>query len=240
MSSFRALFASPSRLPLLALVLVSGACASGEKKEVDPVDKLPVIERIDRESWRPKLSVSVHDSVPDGVVPEGLLARAIGDTNQRPIDQLLKTFIVALNHTERFAIVDESEADYLFTLAVRELSVETEKDLSTMESMELKFMGKRLNATALLAGALYDANGTQIGATYEQLGRYELHEGKVFGDGEDEFLDLLGMGSSFSKKNNPGLANAVQKAIVKLVNDIANGTRERRPSGEARKKDADQ
>ncbi len=240
MSPIRALFASSSRLALLACVLLSSACISDGKREVDPVDRLPVIERIESESSRPKLSVSVHASVKDGVVPEGLLARAIGESSQRPVDQLLRTFVVALTSTERFTIVDEALADYRFVFTVRDLTVETEKELSTMESMKLKFMDKRLKATALLAGVLYDANGQQIGATFEQRGRYEIQEGGVFGDEEDEFLNLLGMGSSFSKTNNPGLANAVQKAIVKLVNDIAEGTRERRPVGQARKKDAEQ
>ena len=96
--------------------------------------------------------------------------------------------------------------------------------------MKFKFMGLALKTKARLAGVLYDSDGEQIGAILEQRGSYERPEGVEYDDEEDEFLNLLGMGSYFSKTAPPGPANAIQKAIVKLIADLADVTALNTPS----------
>jgi hypothetical protein len=169
------------------------------------------------------------------------MAPSIGDRDPRPIDRLLRTFEVALEETEHFELVEPDRADYRFEFTVHEVHVDDKEDIGPIDWFSYKFFGLYLVGTARLGGALYDARtGEQIGANLERRGQYRILEGKAFRGYQDSYLDLLGMGSSFTKTGEPAVANAIQKAIVKLIADIARGTEEQEQTGRARQKNADE
>ena len=207
--------------------------------ELDAVSRLPRVEKIERESQRPRVHVSIDENRSTNILPEEIMAPAIGDRDPRPIDRFRRTFEVALQHTEHFELVSEDEADFHFALTINEVHVQDIEEVGFIDWFSYAFFNSYLVATARIGGALSDSSGNQIGANFERRGQYRILTGKVFRSKPDLFLDLLNTGSSFSKTGSPAAANAVQKAIVKLVADIATGTAEQEQTGRARQKDAD-
>ncbi len=227
-----------SALFLAALLPFAGACRA--PAELDPVARLPRVEKIERESQRPRLSVSIDEVASANKLPEGIMAPSIGNRDPRPTDRFLRTFEVALAQTEHFELVDPSEADFTFALTINEVNVQDIEDVGFFDWFNYAFFNKYLVATARIGGALYGSDGEQIGANLERRGQYRILTGKMFRSKPDLYLDLLSTGSSFSKTGSPAASNALQKAIVKLVADVAKGTEVQEQTGKARKKIADE
>lgn len=228
--------------PVLAsLGVLLSALACRAPAELDPVAALPSIPRIERESQRPTLLVTIDEAASSNALPDDLMARG-GGADRRPIDQLRRTLELAVRSTGRFEPVDdEGAADYRLAFSVRELTAEDPKDLGWIAWLNWKFFGRYLVATARLGGAVYDGpSGEQIGPDFEQRGQYRLLEGKAFRSQADPYLDLLGMGASFAKTGSPARSNALQKACWKLIHATAEATTEVRGPGQARTKDADE
>jgi len=226
-------------LPLLILIgLLPFLESCRTPPELDAVARLPRIEKIERESQRPRIYVTIDDSA-EAAIPDDLMAPPVGDRDPRPIDRFRRTFEVAMQNTEHFELVPEQEADFHFALTVNEVKVQDIEEVGFFDWFNYAFFNAYLTSTARIGGALFGIDGEQIGANLERRGQYRILTGKVFRSKPDLFLDLLGTGSSFSKTGSPAAANAVQKAIVKLVADVAKGTEEQEQTGRARQKNAD-
>ena len=216
---------STFRAVLLFLGLAVATTGCRVPPELDPESALPQIEAFDRESDRPKIAVAVDESLDANVLPEGLMARGTSSRDPRPIDRLRRTIMEGMRATRHFSVVEPDEnPEYLLKFTVAELSVDNEDDIGCIDWFSYKFFGLYRISTARLGATVYDARSNEpIGADIEQFGKYQILEGKAFRSYEDKYANLLGMSTGFSKDGGDmlAMANALQKAIVRLIADVS-------------------
>jgi hypothetical protein len=225
----------------LALVGAAGISACRVPKELDPVAALPHTAEIARETLRPSIAVAVDESLDSNVLPEDLMAAGTSSRDPRPIDRLRRTIMEGMRTTRHFRVMEEEEKpDYVLKFTVSEITVDDEEELGCIDWFNYKFFGLYLTATVRVGATLYSGDTREpVGANIEQFGRYQLLEGKAFRSYRDEYVNLLGMGTGFTKGGRPAVANALQKAIVRLIHDVANATEQKADAPTARIKEAE-
>jgi hypothetical protein len=228
---------------LVALLALAGCATSACRapREVDPVSALPRIAPIARESQRPSLAVIVDEALDPNVLPGDLMAAGTSSLDARPIDSLRRTIMDGMRATGHFRVLEpEEHPEYVLKFTVSEVSVEDPELLGCIDWFNYKFFSLYLVATARLGATLYSGESKEpIGANIEQAGRYQILEGKAFRSYQEDYLDLLGMGTSFSKGRHPAVANALQKAIVRLIDAVATATENKAEAVGPRKKDVE-
>jgi hypothetical protein len=204
----------------LAVCLTQTACRTAGS--YDSVKKLTPIEPMHERMWH-DVSVTLSDRQKPDLIPELLFSEGTGERGTNPQERFLATVIVAMESSEVFNVVAADRAEYRLEVQVVDISREEWADMPFMDKMQVRLGLKMMTAKTIVQGDLYRVAPQEVLLQdgMEHHGWHGIPERAWIGT-SDRFLDLLAMHGRFGKKDQlPAFANATQKSIHKLLQDVS-------------------